>query len=237
MKTKIYKLIDPITKEVKYIGKSNTDLLKRLVGHLNQIYRAELFSDKKEWMEELLKQGLCPIIEEIEEIESTLVKERERYWVQEFSKTCKLYNIQYNNNKDLANHLHERVKRKIYEYDLNGNFIKEWESLFIAANFYNIDSSNICYVANGKRKSTGNKMWKYFKADKIANHSKTVFRKPVHKYDMEGNYIESYDSAQYIEGFKYKGISKCCNGKAKTYKGFRFSFEKTDKLPPINKKK
>ena len=236
MKTYIYKLIDPNTLEIKYVGKSdNPDLLKRLVGHLNQIYRKERFSDKGYWIEELLRKAQCPVIELIEEIDRSQTKIREKYWVQYYSEIYNLYNIQYNNNKDLAKYLHERVIKKIYEYNLNGDFVKEWESIFTAANFYNIDSSNISYSANGKRKSAGNKIWKYYKKDKVPNYTKTSFRKPVHRYTLEGDYIESYECAQYIEGFKYKVISKCCLGKLKTYKGFRFSFEKIEKLPPLQK--
>ena len=234
MKTYIYKLIDPNTLEIKYIGKSdNPDLLKRLVGHLNQIYRKEKFSDKGYWIEDLLKKSQCPIIELIEEIDKEQTKIREKHWVKFYSQNCKLYNIMYNDNPDLANHLHERKSIKIYEYNLNGDFVKEWENITIAANFYNITNGNISYAANGKRKSAGDRMWRYYKKDKINNHSKTVFRKTVHRYTLEGDYIESYDSARYIEGFKYKVISKCCTGALKTYKGFRFSFEKVDKLPPL----
>jgi len=234
-KTQIYRLLDPITKEIKYIGKTDIPLFMRLVGHINQIYRKERFSDKGDWIEDLIKQGRCPLIELIEEVNPSEVKEREKYWVKYYSKFSKLYNIQYNDNKELAKSLHERGKKAIYEYDVNGMFLKEWDCIFTAANFYNIDSGNICYAANGKRKLAGNKMWRYYKKDKIPNYFKNKFVKPVHKYDLQGNYIESYESARDIKDVSFKIISKCCLLNATAY-GFRYSYEKFDKLPPLIRK-
>jgi len=79
-------------------------------------------------------------------------------------------------------------------------------------------------------------MWRYFKKDKIDPYKKSIFKKEVHRYDLEGNYIDSHKSAKDIEGFKYKVISKCCNGKLMSYKKYRFSFEKVEKLPLMTRK-
>jgi hypothetical protein len=56
-------------------------------------------------------------------------------------------------------------------------------------------------------------------------------------YDYEGNYLKSFDNARKIEGFAYKVISKCCNNIIHSYKTFRFSFEKKDKLEKIVRKR
>lgn len=51
--------------------------------------------------------------------------------------------------------------------------------------------------------------------------------KPVAQYDMEGNLIQVWPSASEVErvlGYFQGGISMCCNGKGKTYKGFIWKY-------------
>jgi hypothetical protein len=61
--------------------------------------------------------------------------------------------------------------------------------------------------------------------------------KTVYKYDMEGNYLNSYKAATDIKGFAVKNISQVCNGEKKSHLNYRFSFKKVDKLPALKRKK
>lgn len=54
-----------------------------------------------------------------------------------------------------------RHERSILQYNLEGNFIKEWSSVSEAAKFYNISSSNIVTNCNGRYKTAGGFVWKY----------------------------------------------------------------------------
>jgi group I intron endonuclease len=53
--------------------------------------------------------------------------------------------------------------RKIKQLDLDGNYIREWDSSHEAAKFLNISQGNISIVASkdGRRKSTGGFMWEW----------------------------------------------------------------------------
>ena len=51
--------------------------------------------------------------------------------------------------------------RKTIQYDLQGNFIKEWESATEAANQLNIHVSNISKCCSGELKKTGGYVWQY----------------------------------------------------------------------------
>ena len=51
----------------------------------------------------------------------------------------------------------------ITQYDLQGNFIKEWNSTQEAASFYNIQKGHICNALNGRSKSSKGFVWKYNK--------------------------------------------------------------------------
>lgn len=230
---KIYKLIDPKTKEIRYIGKTEDDLLNRLIGHLSSLKRKRLFNDKNEWIISLLKENLVPIIELIEDCK----EDKEKYWINYYKINNNLLNIVFNNNEELLKFRSSIKSKKIYQYDLEGNFIKEWNSATEAAKNLEIENTNICNSAKFSRKLCGNYQWRYDKKDKISSYKIDKFTKSVYEYDFEGNYIKEYKSAREINEISFKLISKCCNGYLHTVYGKRYSFNKVDKLSPIIYKK
>lgn len=52
-------------------------------------------------------------------------------------------------------------RRKIFQYDLSGKFIKEWEYIQLASNTLNIKQANICKCANKQRNLAGGFIWSY----------------------------------------------------------------------------
>ena len=54
-----------------------------------------------------------------------------------------------------------RPKRIIHQYDLTGNFLKEWPTISSASKHYNLNSANIVANCNGRYKSAGGFVWKY----------------------------------------------------------------------------
>ena len=229
---KIYKLIDPITKDVKYIGKTKRELYERLAEHIQEfVYRKRIFSYKKQdWIKNLLKENKIPEIHLIEEVDESISSAREEYWISYYSNIGELFNTIYNNDEVYSKSISDRKSIVVYQYDLYGNFIQSWQSMTLAADTLKVDSGNISYACTGKRKQCAGYQWRYFKIEKINPYRKNLTTKIVYKYDLSGNYICSYVSARAAVGFSYKGISKCCTGKAKTYKGFYFSFIKSDKI-------
>jgi len=55
----------------------------------------------------------------------------------------------------------ESNKKTIQQFDKQGNFIQEWESISEAARQLKLYNSNICKVLKGERKTTGNFIFKY----------------------------------------------------------------------------
>jgi len=59
----------------------------------------------------------------------------------------------------------ERNKRvssiPILQYDLNGKFINEWESLIFASKTLKINHSNICQCCKSNKPNAGNFIWRY----------------------------------------------------------------------------
>ncbi len=76
-KTFIYALVDPITERVRYIGKSDNPK-KRMNSHLTDTRYSK---HKVNWIQKLKRQGLVPLLLIIEEVDVSLWKERERYWI------------------------------------------------------------------------------------------------------------------------------------------------------------
>lgn len=87
---------------------------------------------------------------------------------------------EYNNNygtknerasktlKEKQTNKYYKTPIKIYQYDLDGNFIKEWESATVAARTLGYNSpSEITAVAQGRRKTTHGFVWKYYYLEKI----------------------------------------------------------------------
>jgi len=84
-KANIYELIDPITNEVRYIGKTTSPINNRLSAH---IYEAKcgIISYKCNWIRKLLQENLHPVAKLIETVSSDNWIEREKYWILNYKK-------------------------------------------------------------------------------------------------------------------------------------------------------
>lgn len=84
MQVYIYALSDPISKEVRYIGKTKS-ISRRLQSHIdfarNKKRKRRYVSD---WILGLLCQNLKPLITIIEEVDENNWTERETYWIKHF---------------------------------------------------------------------------------------------------------------------------------------------------------
>lgn len=75
-------------------------------------------------------------------------------WVMPKENTNKAYEIGL---KKTGKHLYNT--RWIYQFDLNMNFIKKWESMAQASKELKISQGDISKCCNGKRNSCGNYIW------------------------------------------------------------------------------
>lgn len=83
MEILIYKLIDPISNEVRYIGKTKNSLTKRLYEHFT-IRNLQTNTHKNNWIKKLITLNLRPLIEIIEIVDEISWIEREMYWIKFF---------------------------------------------------------------------------------------------------------------------------------------------------------
>jgi len=84
----IYGLRCPKTDEYRYIGKSTSGLL-RAQAHLTYSHNESV----NHWVAELREQGLCPLVDVLEECQEENLQIKEKFWIQFYeSKGCSLMN-------------------------------------------------------------------------------------------------------------------------------------------------
>lgn len=77
----VYALLDPTTKEVRYIGKTHRTARQRLNRHLTDWY-LKGDTHKERWIRKLLSAGLCPVIVELETcLSASELNEAERRYI------------------------------------------------------------------------------------------------------------------------------------------------------------
>ena len=132
-------------------------------------------------------------------------------------------------NLDKIEDIHLKVSQfniPILQYDIYGNFIKEYNSLQeIIINNVNFSKENICNNLRHKTKSAYNYQWKY-KNDHtpIVNIDQTVLQ-----IDKNGNIVKEYYTAS--EAAKETGISRsnigsCLTNKRKTAGKYKWIYKR-----------
>lgn len=81
-KTFIYTLSD-IRGDIRYVGKTNNEIKKRLYAHIIEC-KSNRTTHKINWIKSLLDKGERPIIEVVEEVNNDIWQEREIYWIEQF---------------------------------------------------------------------------------------------------------------------------------------------------------
>ena len=141
--------------------------------------------------------------------------------------TCK-ENINHGtHNKRCA----EANSKTVYQYSLDGDFIKKWNSTseIIKSGFKNAHISDCCL---GKVLTAAGYVWSYTKIDKNnfdANKIKYRFSKNViYQYDKDLNLIHEWLNVQEADdnGYCDTCIYDCCNGKQKYHRGYIWSYTK-----------
>lgn len=172
----------------------------------------------KEYMEEL-----CKKYNSLEEMGVAINKSKEavkRYLI--------LHNLfkKYKFNKDFYN-------KPIIQYNLDGDFIKEWSSIRDASETLQIQ--HIPAVCKGIRKSAGGYLWRYKESDdfpqKISVPSKfDTSKKEIIQYDLNENYIQEFSSisdAARITGVSREGIHLCLNGTFPQMNGYIWKYKQS----------
>ena len=189
----IYTLKDPITNEVRYIGKTKRKLVDRMYSHTSNYKLKKEKSYKNSWIKSLKNKNLKPIIEELDLVEENNWEFWEQFYINLFKswgfkltnmtkggegssggKGCLGYKhteeakkrISIANSKPKSKEWIQNAAKGKYkpisQYDLQNNYIRDWESTTTAAiALGNINKKkNISNCLKGKKKSAYGYIWK-----------------------------------------------------------------------------
>lgn len=152
--------------------------------------------------------------------------EREQYWIDTLSPDLNMTSTADNHWKlseeTIAKRTLKQVK-SIYQYDLDGNLIRKWDSIKQAGETLGINRPSISNCLKGRYKSAGGFIWKYSEVSvlPIKKH------KSIEQYSQDGTLIKVWDSINSIENetnYNRKTIYACANGQNNTAYGYIWKY-------------
>ena len=133
------------------------------------------------------------------------------------------------------------TSKSIVQISLEGEFIKQWDSMADAERKLNINKSHICDVCNNRwgRKSAGGFMWlyendyeelKYSLEFTYNNNCGEYNKEPVVQLSLKGEFIDEYisisEATRAIENTNASKISLCCKNVRKSHRGYLWIYKK-----------
>lgn len=119
----------------------------------------------------------------------------------------------------------EKEHKKIYQYDLDGNFVKIWECA-AKCEQEGYDHSNIIKCCNGTMYRYKGFIWTFDFHEKVDPNN---YKKKTHKfyqYSLNNEPVKVFNSPKELEsaGFVPKLVYRCCKNDIKTHKGYKWSY-------------
>lgn len=229
----IYALQDPITFEIRYIGKSCSGF-KRIKRHFSNELETDSNTHKKHWIKQLKNKGYLPSIIIIQQFQDNInLSKCEYYWINYFKSIgcplINLVNIEQNTiytkeHKDnLSSILKERYKNPEYKLKHKNSLKPFNESIKGKVSKSNATKQNWKNPEYKERQL--NKLHSGWTAKKesICKHNKEIQRKNFIKLiDQFGNIYESGKDASRKLNIPRPYISAVINGRQKSTKGYEF---------------
>ena len=123
-------------------------------------------------------------------------------------------------------------KKPVCNYDLERNFINNFESAAEAARYYNISQADITHCCNREKvKIVGGFIWR-FKNDDYDVKTIKLNKRVIYQYDLQGNFLNKYNGIKNAERSNgLSNIGACCKGKYKSIGGYvwRYAGDPFDK--------
>lgn len=174
----IYSLSDPISRNIRYIGKTN-NIKKRLINHLKDKSNCH----RTNWISSLKSKKLIPIIDILEECSEEEVDDLERYYISQYKswgydltnstsggdggyvftdEVKQKMSQQRKGKKQSIESIQKRAEKMckpILQYTLYGEFFKQWKSIKSAAEFYKVSETSIKQALSGRSRKCVNFQW------------------------------------------------------------------------------
>ena len=126
----------------------------------------------------------------------------------------------------------KKRRMSIYQYSLNGEYIREFENTREICEIYGGTPRDVSAVCNPKNptKSYRGFLWSRTKSDKLEPYRNYKINE-VHQYSLSGEYLKSFESmpaaGEFLKG-SYSIISEAARGRKISAFGFQWRLEKVD---------
>ena len=135
------------------------------------------------------------------------------------------------NLEKIASYQRSKVGKMINQYDLNGNYLKTYNSIKEAACAVGAKSTSgisACCNKNGSQKNAYGYKWSFYGDTPNIEEKKLPRAKIIYQYDLNNNFIKKFNSARQaakeVNGY-HSNIIKCCNKKIKTAYEYIWRYE------------
>ena len=209
--SRIYKITTTHNKKF-YIG-SALSLSKRMKDHRNLLKKGNCHCT---YLQNVFnKHGESVFVVEILEV-GEMIKfnsEEHKKLIQKEEYYISLFNSEYNTIKTPSSQKNNpATSKKIYQYDLDGNFIKDWNSGREVLRELGIQTRNALIAKNGKSRSSGGFQWSYNKVSNIGKYvSESGTKRSFSMYNRNRELVRDF-----------KTINEC----VKYFKGDRKTYQK-----------
>ena len=133
----------------------------------------------------------------------------------------------------------EQLSKPVYAYNLNGEFVAEYESCGAAALATGVHKTTIGHIIHGREESSNGLTFRYCKQEKI-EFERTVRprNKEVFQYTLDGMFVAAFPS--YISAARAVGINdghtiaSSCKNHESICGGYQWRSFKADKIEPAD---
>lgn len=240
----IYKATNLINGLV-YIGQTTITIEKRRQGHIynSRKYCLCFYDAIREYgIDNFNFEEIARYDADTKEELKAILNEKEIYYIDYYHSTDKKYGY----NLDAGGSSNSTANHIIYQYDLQGNYVGEFDSAKNAAKILNLSEKRLCKSRNTRfgLVEVGGFYWSHIKSEHldIIDFKGSQGRK-VYQYDLQGNLVQIYNSVLEIYpediNLRRRVYSNLC-GDCKQYKGYIYRYEGDAfdlfPLPHTNKK-
>jgi group I intron endonuclease len=216
--TFIYTLKDPITNEIKYVGKSDNPE-SRLVEHIRKSKYSKTY--KNNWIISLLKKDLKPILEILDIVDIDNWSFWEKYWISQFRTWgFKLTNISDGGDGgNFGPECNKKISLKLKNRVFSEDTIKKMK---LSAKLRKITDEGRKKLSLSRMGSKNSMFGK--KQSKFCIESKF---KPIIQISLNGDIIKEWGSLKEVSEYlliNRNTIRMVCQNKRKTAGGYKWKF-------------
>lgn len=239
----IYTLSDPITKEIRYIGKAN-NLKERYKNHINDA--RDIGTHKRNWINSLKKKDLKPEIEVLDYVEISKWQYWETFWINQFN-VWGFNLLNYTDGGDgstFGNKSSFKKGHKPWNNEKGNKFICEECSIEFKAPpaskrrfcSHNCNSINKRKNLNSGNFKKGSVVWNKGLKGRKLKPDKNVYQYSAYTGEFIKKWNTAKSAAEFL-GCNMSGICQCCNNRAKSAGGFIWKYFEKEKIEIISNAK